>query len=86
MNDLVRDKFTNHGHIPLHGEIIAGGCVRAAKIATTLLTDWIPFFHLCGFNTINGFELILFGLIFLFNRLTTWYVTQSETKNPVIYL
>ena len=40
MNDLVRDKFTNHGHIPLHGEIIAGGCVSASTESP--LTDyWI---------------------------------------------
>ena len=28
VNDLVRDKFQQYlGHIPLYGEIIAGGCV-----------------------------------------------------------
>lgn len=35
MNDLVRDKFTNHGHIPLHGEIIAGGCAGASQVMFT---------------------------------------------------
>jgi hypothetical protein len=29
VNDLIRDKVTesNHGKLPLYGEILAGGCV-----------------------------------------------------------
>ena len=32
MNDFVRDKFTDHGHIPLYGEIIAGACGGASQV------------------------------------------------------
>jgi len=35
MNDLVRDKFTDHGHIPLYGEIIAGGTAGASQVMFT---------------------------------------------------
>ncbi|CAJ0957825.1 unnamed protein product, partial [Mesorhabditis belari] len=35
MNDFMRDKFTDKGHIPLHGEILAGACGGASQVVFT---------------------------------------------------
>uniref|UniRef100_A0A2A6BZC3 HLH domain-containing protein n=1 Tax=Pristionchus pacificus TaxID=54126 RepID=A0A2A6BZC3_PRIPA len=35
MNDFMRDKFTQGGHIPLYGEIIAGACGGASQVVFT---------------------------------------------------
>ncbi|CEF59288.1 Calcium-binding mitochondrial carrier protein Aralar1 [Strongyloides ratti] len=35
VNDFVRDKFTDSGHIPLYGEIIAGGCGGGCQVVFT---------------------------------------------------
>jgi solute carrier family 25 aspartate/glutamate transporter 12/13 len=35
MNDFMRDKLSFNGHIPLWGEMIAGGCGGASQVVFT---------------------------------------------------
>jgi len=47
MNDFVRDKFTNHGQIPLWAEILAGACGGASQVTVWLFL--LPLYYLPWF-------------------------------------